>query len=273
MASLSDTMPPRSVVTQSLWGHAKTGASALVLGAAFGGGLLFGAADDDVDVTVDEPAIAAADATTEKLEAVREKLRLGFHQELTGPPRVTPEGAPITPAHSAASAARPKSDDAQQNDAAPPSAPVTSAEASSGTEPEAAVVVEKPAVVPAAPPQDDDAAAPDEDEEMIAAPPRAETEEDRTRVARALAKVLGEDAAERPQGEQSFAVQIASTPSEEGAEALVEKLRSSGHQARVTKVDIADKGAMYRVRVGGFSSRDDAARYREKLGEGFVIAE
>lgn len=276
MASLTDTMPPRSAATHAVLSYAKAGAAALVLGAAFGGGLLFGGADDDVIVPGDEALLAVADASTEKLAAVREKLRLGFHEELTGPPRNKPEGTLETPKGVVTTAsAAPKA-------AAPATVPSAAEEASSGTEPgEAAVVVEKPAVV--APRDENDAPAPAEDEEMIAAPPKAETAEDRTRVARALAKVLGEDAAlkapvvvakaESSEREGTFAVQIASTPSEDGAEALVQKLRAKGHKAGVVAVDIPGKGAMYRVRVGGFSSRDAANAYQDKLGEGFVIAE
>lgn len=289
MASYSDTMPPRLAATWSLWGYVKAGASALVLGAAFGGGLLLGASDDE-ELPVEEGApLAAADASTEKLEAVREKLRLAFHQELTGAPRAAPEGPAITNTQAKPAAAPPApSAAAASTTADTPAAAPAAEEASSGTEPpEPAPVVEKPAVAVAAEDADDgEAPAPDEDEEMIAAPPKAETEEDRTRVARAIAKVLGDDAlpsapavveqakALAPAAEKAtFAVQIASTPSEDGAKALVERLRAQGHAAGVVKADIEGKGAMFRVRVGGFSSRDAAAAYQAKLGEGFVIAE
>ncbi len=279
MASMSDTMPPRSVATQAMWGYAKASASALVLGAAFGGGLLFGAADDD-DAQPAQPALAAADASTDKLEAVQQKLRLAFHKELTGAPRDKPHGTPVTPTDIVHTAAA---------HAVPAASPVPEAEeASSGTEPpESAPKAAAPAIAAATQDDADDQAPAnaEELEELMATPPKAETEADRTRVARAIARVLGDDAApsapdvvekakqiaaaEQPR----YAVQIASTPSEEGAAALVEKLRGQGHEARISKVDLPEKGAMFRVRIGGFTSRDAASAYREKLGEGFVIGE
>lgn len=279
MASLSDTMPPRSVATQSLWGYAKAGASALVLGAAFGGGLLFGASDDEEPPVVEGAPLAVADQSTEKLEAVREKLRLAFHEELTGPPRQKPEGPAITPRDTPRPAPKPPAEAAA---AAP--APAPSEEASTGTEPPEPPPAAKPAPPPAAAAEsdDDEAPPPAEDEEMIAAPPKAETEEDRTRVARAIAKVLGDEAPSAPAVVEqakaltpptSYAVQIASTPSEEGASALAERLKAQGHAARVVKAEIEGKGAMYRVRIGGFPTRDAADAYREKLGEGLVLVE
>lgn len=281
MASYSDTLPPRAVATVSLWGYAKAGGAALMLGAAFGGGILFGSSESEEPPLIEGAPLVVAEERTEKLEAVREKLRLAFHEELTGAPREKPEGPAITPGEPP----KPRAKAAEPDAPAAPPAPTE--EATSGTEPP-----EPPPAAPEAPPpaaesddDDDDTPGPAEDEEMIAAPPKAETEEDRTRVARTIAKVLGGEAPSAPAvveqakaltppaDKATFAVQIASTPSEEGAMALAERLRGQGHAASVVKAEIEGKGAMYRVRVGGFSSRDDASAYRAKLGEGFVIAE
>lgn len=243
---------------------------------------MLGASRDEAPPVLQGAPLVVADESTEKLESVREKLRLAFHEELTGPPREKPEGPAITsstPVKSTAKAAAPA------EPAEAPAAPPAAAEAvSSGTEPPEPPPAVKPAPAPAAE-SDDDAPAPADDEEMIAAPPKAETEEDRTRVARTIAQVFGGDAPSAPAvveqakalappaDKATFAVQIASTPSEEGAKALADRLRAQGHKAGVVKAEIDGKGAMYRVRVGGFASRDEASAYRAKLGEGFVIAE
>jgi cell division septation protein DedD len=64
---------------------------------------------------------------------------------------------------------------------------------------------------------------------------------------------------------------VAATPNEEGANKLAADLKSGGHAARVERVEVEGKGAMFRVRVTGFGSRDAADAARAKLGQGMVM--
>lgn len=268
MMILTESIPPRRLASEVWLSYAKAGACALLLGAAFGGGLLFGQ-DDDAEPGPETPKdlLAAADGETSKLEEVQDKLQLAFHKELVGAPHTSPaKGAGEEDLHARKLPAKTAPE-------APAEAPLVAkdSEASAGTEPPPPAQ-EKPAARPPEPAdEDDDAPAPADDEELMTDDPK-ETVEDRTRVARALAKVLGNNAAAPAPG--SFALQVASTPSEEGARGLVEKLRAEGHKAVVVKAEIEGKGATYRVRVPGFSSRESAVDYKAKLGgSGFVVAE
>lgn len=267
-----DSLPPARIASHLGLRWLKAGTSALVLGAAFGGGILWADSRSDDDAGDDaRPALVAADERTQKLEVVQKRLTLHYPDELQGPPRaaeVDPfsmQGDPVKPAPAPAS----KDEGAS----------------TSGTEPpEGNADAGAPPAVPHAS-KDADTPAPEE-EALTDKPRETETAADRTRVAQALANVLGKDtpkwaqeAAEsdadsdpEPVAESaSYAIQVAATPNEDGAEKMVAELAGAGHKAVVQRVDVDGKGAMFRVRVVGFSSRDAADAYRSKLGKGLVL--
>ena len=55
-----------------------------------------------------------------------------------------------------------------------------------------------------------------------------------------------------------YAIQLASYKSDADASSLVNKLRKNGYSAYFVKTDLKDKGIWYRVKAGGYSSKDDA---------------
>ena len=69
-----------------------------------------------------------------------------------------------------------------------------------------------------------------------------------------------------PREELPFAVQVASSQSEEKALALVNRLRTKGYPAYVEGVEI-EGTKWFRVRVGTFPSKEDALNLVEKLRE------
>lgn len=74
----------------------------------------------------------------------------------------------------------------------------------------------------------------------------------------------------KPPEPHHFTIQIGSFLKKETATVLKESLVKRGHDAFVTRNEIAGK-VLFRVRVGRFSSREEAAEYAEALkkGEGF----
>lgn len=73
------------------------------------------------------------------------------------------------------------------------------------------------------------------------------------------------DTPEEDRGSPRFAVQLASFPSREEADAFADRLRASGLSPRIVAAEIPEKGTYYRVRVGSFAGRDEANRYLEDL--------
>lgn len=63
-----------------------------------------------------------------------------------------------------------------------------------------------------------------------------------------------------------YAVQVASSQSEEKALALVNRLKAQGYPAYIEEVELKGK-KWYRVRVGSFRNRDDAQKLVDKLKE------
>lgn len=262
MAILNETMPPRRVMIQSAFGLLRATAYATSLGAAFGLGLWMSGGDAASPAASLSP-LAAADASTTKLDSIREKLKMRFHDELTGRPRVTPEGPSLLQRAREQKPPAPPSNDKQSTEARATRAE----ESSTGTFPADPSPPRDTQEEPVMQPRPDAEEAPDEREEPIASPPERETAEDRTVAARSLAaSSLG--VASRP-----FTVQVASTPSEEGAASVALGLRKEGHAARVVSATVEGKGAVYRVRVGTFTRREDAEQYRAKLRQGFVLEE
>jgi DedD protein len=67
---------------------------------------------------------------------------------------------------------------------------------------------------------------------------------------------------------EGFVVQLAAFSDDKGANALANKLKNAGYPA-YTETITTSRGTLWRVRVGGFPSRDAAATSRDKLkGEG-----
>lgn len=58
-----------------------------------------------------------------------------------------------------------------------------------------------------------------------------------------------------------YSVQTGSYPNATEAKNAVERLKGKGYPAYLMIADIPDRGRWYRVRIGGFSTRDEAAKY------------
>ena len=104
------------------------------------------------------------------------------------------------------------------------------------------------------------------------------------RMAEALAHVLGTDTPESvneaiqqalPTSTGSaFAIQIASLPSKEAAESMRQQMQKKGHNARLVQAEIAGKKTVYRLRIHGFKTREDAENYLQKNHiEGITVAQ
>lgn len=70
-------------------------------------------------------------------------------------------------------------------------------------------------------------------------------------------------AASKPKG--SFTVQVASSREKEDADGIAARLKKKGYDAFVVPADIPGKGKWYRVRVGVFSTKEEAASYADGL--------
>jgi cell division septation protein DedD len=57
-------------------------------------------------------------------------------------------------------------------------------------------------------------------------------------------------------------LQVSSFRTEGDARAFVDQLRARGHRAYMTEAKVASRGTWYRVRVGPFATREQAAAYR-----------
>lgn len=78
-------------------------------------------------------------------------------------------------------------------------------------------------------------------------------------------------------GEGRFTLQLSASQDRAEAERFVAKLRDRGYAPYVMEATVPGRGTWYRVRMGGFPSRDAAARYledfrRETRMDGFVTA-
>lgn len=82
-------------------------------------------------------------------------------------------------------------------------------------------------------------------------------------------------AARSPSG--AFAVQVAASQNRAEAEAQVARLKAKGYSPYIVSAAVPGKGTWYRVRLGSFSSREDASRYlddfrRETRLDAFVAS-
>ena len=104
------------------------------------------------------------------------------------------------------------------------------------------------------------------------------------KIAQALAKVLGNETPDSVKTVikqtlpvatgSAFAVQVASLPNREAAQDLVKRLEKKGHAAKLVQAEILGKGKVYRVRIHGFKTRQEADSYRDQHGiEGITVAQ
>jgi cell division septation protein DedD len=61
--------------------------------------------------------------------------------------------------------------------------------------------------------------------------------------------------------EGQYAVQVASFPDLQIAREMEESLKSKTYPAYIETVDLPGKGTWYRVKVGGFTTENEAKRY------------
>jgi cell division protein FtsN len=217
---------------------------ACAIGGAFGAGTLLARSETPAGLTVPSvDVVAEVERKTAQLDEKRKELKLTFAKALETkeapaklpalPKGKTAPATETTDAHAGAPAELP-----------PPPAPV--------------------AAKPAADDDDDDDGAPPEPVK-----PKAD-------VQKSIAKVLGSEVAPKADAKEAraqFALQVASTPQKDAAEALAKKLADAGHKARVVEAELEGKGRVYRVRVGSFSERAAADAYKAKLAmPSFVIA-
>lgn len=106
--------------------------------------------------------------------------------------------------------------------------------------------------------------------------PKAPSPQSRERLAQALSKVLGKDAPSAvketakkalPIGTGSpYAVQVASFPDRDAAQSMVERLQKKGYPVQIVRGEVSGRG-VFRVRLHGFSSRQDAENMRRQIEE------
>jgi cell division septation protein DedD len=239
------------------------------LGLAFGGGLVAGGLGDTrVAPPEREPvnALARAEARTRAYEALVKGQPLTWHQELMQPEPTTPP--PPTLARVKGGGAAVASHDAGTKD--PSAAPAA-------TEPTtAALVVDKALKAPEPEPEPAPTRAPVVDEAREANVDRDDEAGgevtkpgDPRRLDAAFARVMGKATPSKTK----YAVQLASVPQPEKAKEIAEAWRKKGAKADVVTAELAGKGTVYRVRVTGFASRDDAVKAKGELNEGIIVAE
>jgi cell division septation protein DedD len=69
-----------------------------------------------------------------------------------------------------------------------------------------------------------------------------------------------------PEGsEGAFNLQVVSYETRDAAENFARTLRSRGHKAFVTQADVEGRGRYFRVRVGPFTTRKEAASYQQRF--------
>ena len=62
-----------------------------------------------------------------------------------------------------------------------------------------------------------------------------------------------------------YALQVGSYPQISEANTKIKKWKQKGYPAYLMIADIPDRGRWYRVRLGGFASRDEARKYKQKI--------
>ncbi|MFH1562977.1 MAG: SPOR domain-containing protein [Nitrospirota bacterium] len=68
-----------------------------------------------------------------------------------------------------------------------------------------------------------------------------------------------------PSGEGEYTIQLQSSPDRQKVEELLAELRNRGHAAYAIQADLKEKGVWYRIRLGKYSSQEEAIKDAEKL--------
>ena len=66
-------------------------------------------------------------------------------------------------------------------------------------------------------------------------------------------------------GDAEFTLQIAALPDRNQAVSLAAQMEKKGYRSHISTVQVPDKGTMYRVRVGHFKTKDEAAAFRDEF--------
>lgn len=231
---------------------------ALGAGAVFGVGLVCGGIGraEAAPVVVDVDPVARAEARTKAYHELMKATPLTWHQELTAPEPALPALPAPSALPTAAKAPVPPRPLAEAATAAPIVDKALAAYAPD-------LAVQKPALVRDG---NDDAVDNDDDAGPVVRP-------DPKLLAAAMARVLGEQKVAPPVSDKRYAVQLASTGTEASARTLAEGWTQRGQKAVVVAADVAGKGTMYRVRIGGIASRAAADALKLKLGQGLVVSD
>lgn len=72
-------------------------------------------------------------------------------------------------------------------------------------------------------------------------------------------------AAEEKKKRTRFTLQLSSFKDRAEADAFFEKMKSAGYSPYIVEADVENKGTWYRVRLGGYTSYDDAVAAKEKF--------
>jgi cell division septation protein DedD len=62
-----------------------------------------------------------------------------------------------------------------------------------------------------------------------------------------------------------YTIQVSSSKSKKGAMGLVDKLIGKGYEGYISVIEIPNKGTWYRVRIGHFSTREEAKKFELKM--------
>jgi hypothetical protein len=250
---------PKSILERSAtrWAFPRSVVAAGALGGAFGLGLVVSGGGNaharGADVVSDAvDPIKDADEKTAAYEALVKSATSTWHAELTAPEATTTTARAPAPTPA-------------------PSPTTTATTTTPSTKPAAAPTTTKPATLAA----DDEApAGHDADDD------RADQEGDADRapatrpeaMQMAIQKVLG-DAAPAAAAERTYALQLASAGTPEGAAGIVKDFAGRGVSAVVVSAEIPGRGTVYRVRLVGMKTRAAADAMKAKLGVGLVVAE
>jgi len=96
-------------------------------------------------------------------------------------------------------------------------------------------------------------------------PPAAETvvqEPPREKLKKAIASIEGPPR-EVSNPPVAFTLQLSASQAREDADRFAAKLRAQGYQPYIVESDLKDRGRWYRVRMGKFSSKEAAAKFRD----------
>lgn len=170
--------------------------------------------------------------------------------------RASAEPAPAVATPNAAATVVAEAKPAAPETVEPP--PLTFHDALTGRKIEARVETPAPTKVAEAKPAPKPEAAPAKAEP--AAPAKKAPEKKVAEAAPAPAK-----AAETAPDTSGYSVQVASSRDRDDTERLAKKLEAAGYPARVVPADIPGKGRWYRVRVGDYGSRQDAAMKQAEI--------